>query len=329
MCSRQGAHLSEEKRKEYEQLMNTIIEKQNEFSKNLAEEKTELRFKEKDLKGVPETTMSGFRRDGEDFIVTMKYPDVMPIMDHCDVEETRRIVLTAFNSRGGPKNLALLEETIKLRQKAAVLLGYPDFPTYKLETEMAENPQNVKSFLTDLRAKLTERGKEEVRELTELKHATGGEGSMQAWDFSYYMTLLKEKKFDVNEEEIQQYLPTEHVIKEMMKIYEEIFGLSFKEYVWVCFVRCVGVRAGIVNASFITSLTIHQLTPHRIDYDDKWFDEVKAYSVYNADGSMQGLFFLDLYPRDGKYTHACVQDIQSSSIFDGEHNVLLSLAPHT
>lgn len=347
MCSRQGAHLSEEKRKEYEQLMNTIIEKQNEFSKNLAEEKTELRFKEKDLKGVPETTMSGFRRDGEDFIVTMKYPDVMPIMDHCDVEETRRIVLTAFNSRGGPKNLALLEETIKLRQKAAVLLGYPDFPTYKLETEMAENPQNVKSFLTDLRAKLTERGKEEVRELTELKHATGGEGSMQAWDFSYYMTLLKEKKFDVNEEEIQQYLPTEHVIKEMMKIYEEIFGLSFKEYVWVCFVRCVGVRAVIVNASFITSLTIHQfitsltihqfitsltihqLTPHRIDYDDKWFDEVKAYSVYNADGSMQGLFFLDLYPRDGKYTHACVQDIQSSSIFDGEHNVLLSLAPHT
>ena len=72
-----------------------------------------------------------------------------------------------------------------------------------------------------------------------------------------------------------------------------------------------------------------QLTPRRIDYDDKWFDEVKAYSVYNADGSMQGLFFLDLYPRDGKYTHACVQDIQSSSIFDGEHNVLLSLAPHT
>ena len=263
MYSRQGAHLSEEKRKEYEQLMNTIIEKQNEFSKNLAEEKTELRFKEKDLKGVPETTMSGFRRDGEDFIVTMKYPDVMPIMDHCDVEETRRIVLTAFNSRGGPKNLALLEETIKLRQKAAVLLGYPDFPTYKLETEMAENPQNVKSFLTDLRAKLTERGKEEVRELTELKHQTGGEGSMQAWDFSYYMTLLKEKKFDVNEEEIQQYLPTEHVIKEMMKIYEEIFGLSFKEYVFarsaLCVVLVCCVWAVVSVSRFIHSLTSYQL----------------------------------------------------------------------
>ena len=269
MYSRQGAHLSEEKRKEYEQLMNTIIEKQNEFSKNLAEEKTELRFKEKDLKGVPETTMSGFRRDGEDFIVTMKYPDVMPIMDHCDVEETRRIVLTAFNSRGGPKNLALLEETIKLRQKAAVLLGYPDFPTYKLETEMAENPQNVKHFLTDLRAKLTERGKEEVRELTELKHQTGGEGSMQAWDFSYYMTLLKEKKFDVNEEEIQQYLPTEHVIREMMKIYEEIFGLSFKEYVFVrsalcvvlvCCVWAVVSVSQLINSHFIHSLTLHSLT---------------------------------------------------------------------
>lgn len=58
------------------------------------------------------------------------------------------------------------------------------------------------------------------------------------------------------------------------------------------------------------------------------FDEVKAYSVYNPDGSMQGLFFLDLFPREGKYTHACVQDIQSSSVFDGEHNVGVSSAFH-
>ena len=235
--SRQGAHLPEEKRKEYEKLMNTIIEKQNEFSKNLAEEKTELHFKEADLKGVPEVTMNGFRREGEDFIITMKYPDVIPILDHCDVENTRRIVQTTFNSRGGPKNLALLEDTVKLRQKAAVLLGYPDFPSYKLETEMAAKPENVKQFLTDLRAKLTARGKEEVKELEDLKRATGGEGPMQAWDYSYYMTLLKEKKYDVDEAAIQQYFPTEHVVKEMMRIYEEIFGLVFKEYVWV-FVFC-------------------------------------------------------------------------------------------
>ena len=236
--SRQGAHLPEEKRKEYEKLMNTIIEKQNEFSKNLAEEKTELHFKEADLKGVPEVTMNGFRREGEDFIITMKYPDVIPILDHCDVENTRRIVQTTFNSRGGPKNLALLEDTVKLRQKAAVLLGYPDFPSYKLETEMAAKPENVKQFLTDLRVKLTARGKEEVKELEDLKRATGGEGPMQAWDYSYYMTLLKEKKYDVDEAAIQQYFPTEHVVKEMMHIYEEIFGLVFKEYVCV-FVFCV------------------------------------------------------------------------------------------
>lgn len=217
--------------------MNTIIEKQNTFSKNLAEEKTELRFKESDLKGVPEATMNGFRRDGEEYIITMKYPDVMPIMDHCDVENTRRIVLTTFNNRGGPKNLALLEETVKLRQKAAALLGYPDFPTYKLETEMAEKPENVKKFLTDLRAQLTARGKEEVKELTELKHAMGATGEMQAWDFGYYMTRLKEKKYDVDETVIQQYFPTEHVVKEMMRVYEEIFGLVFKEY--VLFVVCV------------------------------------------------------------------------------------------
>ena len=52
------------------------------------------------------------------------------------------------------------------------------------------------------------------------------------------MTLLKEKKYDVDEAAIQQYFPTEHVVKEMMRIYEEIFGLVFKEYVCV-FVFCV------------------------------------------------------------------------------------------
>ena len=104
---------------------------------------------------------------------------------------------------------------------------------------MAAKPENVKQFLTDLRAKLTARGKEEVKELEDLKRATGGEGPMQAWDYSYYMTLLKEKKYDVDEAAIQQYFPTEHVVKEMMRIYEEIFGLVFKEYVCVlCFVFC-------------------------------------------------------------------------------------------
>ena len=62
---------------------------------------------------------------------------------------------------------------------------------------------------------------------------------------------------------------------------------------------------------------------YRIEYADKWFEEVKSYSVYTKEGVLQGLFFLDLYPREGKYTHACCDNIQSSSCFDNDIAVYL------
>ena len=52
-----------------------------------------------------------------------------------------------------------------------------------------------------------------------------------------------------------------------------------------------------------------------------WYKDVESYSVYTKDGHLQGLFFLDLYPRDGKYTHACCENIQNSCMIDGEHSV--------
>lgn len=209
--------------------MKKIIEKQNAFSQNLAEEKTELRFSKDQLKGVPANTMSTLGRDGEQYIVTMKYPDVIPVLQYCSVGDTRKEVMTAFNNRGGKVNLQLLEETIQLRKEAVKLLGYPDFPTYALENTMAETPQNVKHFLEDLRMKLTPSGLKEQAALTEFKNESGAKGSLEAWDYSYYMNSMKEKLYHVDDSKIQEYFPTDHVVNEMMKLYQEIFGLEFKE----------------------------------------------------------------------------------------------------
>lgn len=121
---RSGAHLSSEKRSAYEGVMKKIIENENEFSKNLAEEKTELRFTKEQLAGVCENTLATLGRDGDMYIVTMKYPDVFPVLETCSVSETRRQVFTAFGKRGGQKNLDLLEDTLKLRKEAVSILGY-------------------------------------------------------------------------------------------------------------------------------------------------------------------------------------------------------------
>lgn len=104
---------------------------------------------------------------------------------------------------------------------------------------MAQTPENIRNFLFDLRSKLEESGKKELQMLLDFKHECGEEGPLEAWDFSYYMNKLKEKlyhvgpmnQFDaqVDVDLVKEYFPTEHVITEMMKIYQEIFGFVFKE----------------------------------------------------------------------------------------------------
>ena len=116
--------------------------------------------------GVPDNTLATFGRKEDAYIVTMKYPDVFGVLENCSVGDTRRQVMTAFNNRGGQKNIDLLTETIELRKKAVHILGYPNYPSYALENEMAETPENVKQFLFDLRAKLEASGRKELEELT-------------------------------------------------------------------------------------------------------------------------------------------------------------------
>lgn len=101
-----------------------IVENENAFNRNLAEEKVELRFTKEELAGLSDNTLTILDRDGDKYIITMKYPHVIPVMDTCSVSETRRIVFTAFSKRGGQKNLDILEDTLKLRKQAVSILGY-------------------------------------------------------------------------------------------------------------------------------------------------------------------------------------------------------------
>ena len=104
--------------------MNKIVENESAFQRNLSEEKTELRFSKEELAGIAENTMATFGRDGDKYIITMKYPDVFPVLETCSVAATRRDVFIAFGKRGGQRNLDLMEETLKLRKQAVSILGY-------------------------------------------------------------------------------------------------------------------------------------------------------------------------------------------------------------
>lgn len=75
--------------------------------------------------------------------------------------------------------------------------SYKDFPTYALENTMAGTPEKMRTFLYDLYEKLRESGKKEIQMLTDFKHECGEEGELEAWDYSYYISKLKEKLYQV------------------------------------------------------------------------------------------------------------------------------------
>lgn len=143
---------------------------------------------------------------------------------------------------------------------------------------MAKTQENVLAFLGDLKEKLMPLGLKELERLKQLKkkdlEASGKvyDGSFNSWDFGYYNRMLLETEYEINHETIKEYFPMDVVTREMLKLYESVLGLKFTE----------------------------------VDRP-VWHEEVKAYEVKDAEsGDFVGNFYLDLFPRDGKYKHAAV-----------------------
>jgi len=111
------------------------------------------------------------------------------------------------------------------------------------------------------------------------------DNQLHSYDYRYYYNLVLETKYEINHEEIKQYFPMDHVTTEMLKIYQEVLAVVFKP----------------------------TENPH------VWHEEVKQYSVYDAaTNAFMGHFYLDLYPREGKYGHAAEFDIQKGCEVSGK-----------
>ncbi|KAI9146266.1 hypothetical protein BKA69DRAFT_1162856 [Paraphysoderma sedebokerense] len=208
--------------------------------------------------------------------VTMSYPDRFPVMRKAKNEETRKEVDLAAN-RMCKDNIALLEEAVQIRREASTLLGYGNHAAYRLEINMAKSPEAVSNFLQDLKTKLLPVGHRDLERLKELKRkddeAAGRayDGSFHSWDFQYYHTLLLSTEYSVDQEIIKPYFPLQSVTQRMLDIYCTLFNIEVSE---------------IKNAAV-------------------WHPDVQLFKVTDSENNETlGYFYLDLFPREGKYKHA-------------------------
>jgi len=167
---RVGLGLSEDKRKRMTEIKKRMSELSIQFSQNLNEESTKLHFTKEELAGLPEDFFEPLKKNDEGkYILSLKYPDLFPVMEHCTVESTRKQMEFANSSKCMDKNVPLLEETLRLREEEAKLLGYSNHADFELALRMAKNKENVLKFLDDLNKKLEKPAHRDLESLRKLK----------------------------------------------------------------------------------------------------------------------------------------------------------------
>lgn len=188
-----------------------------------------------------------------------------------------------------------------MRDKAARLLGYPNHAAFRLEDKMIKSPCTVNGFLGDLRTRLAVKGSEEIEKLKELKEANVGaerfDGHYYLWDHRFYSQMLLEKEKMVDQQKISEYFPLSSTIHKMLRLFESLFGLLFLK------------GTADKGECGIDGLANGLLWHEDVEMFRVWDDEAEG-------GEFVGYFYLDLYPRLGKFGHAANFNLQPVRFLD-------------
>jgi thimet oligopeptidase len=248
------------------------------FSKNLNEYKDHILVTEKELDGLPESYRTNLAKVDRKYKITMAYPEVFPYLQGAHNENKRKELLQKFVRRGGNKNVAILKKMFLLRAENAHLLGYKNHVDFQTELRMAKSAGTVWKFLNDLEHRTKKQAKADLQMLTadKRRRTKNSKAVLEAHDVSYLFKQILKEKFDINSDIVKEYFPFEQVKQATLDIYQKVLGITFK----------------------------------RRDDIKMWHKDVQAYDMYDTqEGDYVATFILDLYPRDGKYGHACAYEI--------------------
>ncbi|HOX23111.1 MAG TPA: M3 family metallopeptidase, partial [Elusimicrobiales bacterium] len=286
--TRNGLALPDDKLEEYKKLKKELVTAELAFEKNIRDYKDQLELDSAQLAGLPQDYVQKLKKTPQgEYIVTLDYPDYFPFMLNAESDAARKALEFKFNNRCAKDNVALMDKALELRGKIAALLGYKSHADYILDDRMAKNPGNALDFLYQLTAKLKQKARPELDSRLELKRASEPSAfGFHEWDWRYWNNQYRKKKLELDEEKIKEYFPLETVMTGMLSTFEKVYGVKFKN---------TGLPA--------------------------WHKDVSAYEIKDqTSGETIAYFYLDLFPREGKYKHAaCFGLLRGRMLSDGAY----------
>ncbi|MBY3674095.1 oligopeptidase A [Vibrio cholerae] len=231
------------------------------------------------LAGMPESALAAAQAAAEakgleGYLLTLDIPSYLPVMTYCDNQALRKEVYEAYVTRAsdrGPNagkwdNSEIIAEQLKLRHEIARMLGFSTYSEKSLATKMAQTTDQVLGFLNDLASKAKPQGEREVEELRQFAESEFGVKQLELWDIAYYSEKQKQHLFEISDEELRPYFPEQKVVNGLFEVLSRLFGMQVKE------------RQGV----------------------DVWHESVRFFDIFDAQGTLRGSFYLDLYAREHK-----------------------------
>ncbi|WGK95641.1 MULTISPECIES: M3 family metallopeptidase [Flavobacterium] len=293
--ARNGALLSEDKKSRLREIDTELAKLKLTFGENVLAETNNYQLhitNETDLKGLPEGAIEMARslaesKEKEGWIFTLDFPSYLPFVTYADNRELRKEITIAAGKKAFQNNefdnQEITLQIAKLRYERANLLGYETHAHFVLEERMAQNPNQVKTFLNDLLAKAKPAAEKEFAQLTAFAKELDGIDQLEKWDGPYYSEKLKQKLFNLDDELLKPYFKLENVLNGAFTIANKLFGLTFKE----------------------------------ISTVDKYHADVQTFEVVDEKNELVALFYADFFPRKGKRNGAWMTSFKPQYIQNG------------
>ena len=300
-----GAALNEDKKARYAAIDKELSTLYNTFSDNVLhdEENYVTYLDDTQLGGLSEGYIKSAaaiaKSKGQDgkYAITNTRSSMDPFLTYSTERALRKQVWTNYYSRGDNNdeydNKALIAEILKLRRERVELLGHKNYAEWRLQDRMAKTPENAMQLMEAVWPAAIARVAEEVADMQAIADANGDIITIEPWDYRYYAEKVRVAKYDLNSDEVKQYLQLDKLREAMFYVAGRLFNYKFEP-----------VPEGSVPV---------------------FHEDVKVWEVTDLDsGEHIGLWYLDPFAREGKRSGAWATTYRSHTTFDGKKTVLAS-----